>query len=416
MRSGIGLVVASVIGSGVLTTTGFLADGLGPRALLAAWFVGGLIAIAGALAYGSLAEAIPGAGGEYRYLAALIHPAMGWWAGWTSMFVGFAAPMAMAATAAGAWIAVLAPVNPTIAGLVVLGLMTALHAVNAALSRRTQNVLAFAKFALLVAFGGLAFVKGSHDLPTAIVPLAPNAGGFGSFSAALVVVGFCYSGWNAPVYVADEFRMPKRDVARAMVIGCALVVLLYMAVNLVLVSNLRSQDLDAVAKDADRITLAHLVALRLAGPLAARAVSVVMVIVIVSSLSAMTVVGPRVYTAMAADGMLPKWLSTRSSGAPVRAVALQSGIAALLMLVYNFRTLLDGAGALLTLASIMAVGALIVRGSLRGLGRWAACVFVASSGWALAWSIARAPTSLIWMGIVTVTAAMTWPLRGGKSA
>src|SRR5262245_58212253 len=100
---GVGLVVANMIGAGVLLSTGFMAQDLGPGPILAAWAVGAIIALAGAKAYGALVSIIPRSGGEYRFLFDLIHPVIGYAAGWTSLLVGFSAPVAVDAVAAGSF-------------------------------------------------------------------------------------------------------------------------------------------------------------------------------------------------------------------------------------------------------------------------------------------------------------------------
>src|SRR3954468_6133777 len=93
--SGVGIVIANMIGAGVLTTPGFMALSLAPSYILLAWLVGGIAALSGARAYAAVAQAIPRSGGEYRYLSTLWHPLLGYLAGWTSLLVGFSQPVAL---------------------------------------------------------------------------------------------------------------------------------------------------------------------------------------------------------------------------------------------------------------------------------------------------------------------------------
>src|SRR5688572_3318132 len=118
--SGVGLVAANMIGAGVFLSAGFMAQEMGPALIMLAWMVGTAIALAGARAYGTVAQLVPRSGGEYRYLSELLHPFLGYLAGWTSLLVGFAAPIAVAAVAAGHFANTLTPVQPAAVGAVVV--------------------------------------------------------------------------------------------------------------------------------------------------------------------------------------------------------------------------------------------------------------------------------------------------------
>src|SRR5438552_3572642 len=151
--SGIGLVVANMIGAGVFLSTGFMAQELGPGPVLLSWVTGAVLALAGTLAYAEVARIVPRSGGEYRYLSELLHPVFGYLAGWTSLLVGFSAPIAISAFAAGSYLAILFPaVSAFAAAVVIIGAVTAAHLGAGALSRATQNGLVAIKAALLVGF------------------------------------------------------------------------------------------------------------------------------------------------------------------------------------------------------------------------------------------------------------------------
>ncbi len=409
LATGIGLVVANMVGSGVLTTAGFMADSLGPLWILTAWLVGGLIALAGARVYAALADELPGSGGEYRYLSKLVHPFAGYLAGWTSLLVGFSAPVAMAGLAAGAYLGVLLGVDPRTAAVVAVVAVTAIHAFHIRASSLAQNLLVSVKGVLLAAFLITGLAMGSKVLPAwhpstaadAVHPLA-------AFFNSLVYIGFCYSGWNAVVYVADEFAHPKRDVPRAMIIGTLLVTLLYLGVNWVFVANLTPADLALVKTEDEKLTLGHLVLSHLLGPVGAIGMSTVVLIALVSSLSAMTLVGPRVYAAMAEDRFLPSLFRQRADAPPLASVLLQSAVAIVLILTQQFAVLLNNAGAILTLTSLLAVAALAWRKgrTLAVSVRWAAAIYCLASGWALVFSIRSTPSSLVWMAAITVLSAV----------
>ncbi len=409
LATGIGLVVANMVGSGVLTTAGFMADTLGPLWILVAWVVGGLIALAGARVYAALADELPGSGGEYRYLSKLVHPFAGYLAGWTSLLVGFSAPVAMAGLAAGAYLGVLLGVDPRTAAVVAVVAVTAVHAFHIRASALVQDTLVSVKAVLLAAFLLTGLALGSKALPAwqptsaadAVHPLA-------AFFNSLVFIGFCYSGWNAVVYVADEFAHPKRDVPRAMMIGTLLVTLLYLGVNWVFVANLTPADLAVVKTEDEKLTLGHVVLSHLLGPSGAIAMSSVVLIALISSLSAMTLVGPRVYAAMAEDRFLPGFFRQRADSPPLASVLLQSAVAIVLILTQQFAVLLNNAGSILTLTSMLAVAALAWRKgrSLATSVKWAAALYCLASAWALIFSIKSTPSSLVWMSAITVAAAL----------
>ena len=397
--SGVGLVVANTIGVGVLTSTGYMARDLSPGLILAAWVIGGLIAMTGALCYGTIAARIPRSGGEYRYLSDLVHPSVGYLAGWTSLLVGFSAPVAVAAYTAGCFAETLVPgLDPRGVAIALIVITTMLHAVSRNVSLGSQNALAGAKVLLFVGFLGVALILGANQWPEWKPPLDASSGGFPAepFFVSLVYIAYAFSGWNTTVYAAEEFRDPRRTVRRAMILGTLVITLLYVAINWVFVSNLSGgRMLELVDSDTSRVTLAHFVTADIAGPRAAQLMSIAMILVLVSSMSAMTVVGPHVYTTMARDGFLPRVLTRRAGELPVASVLVQSGLAVAMLMTHSFELLIRNIGAMLTLMSALTVFAVL---RLRP-GPWIlACagIYVMASGWMLYFAIADSPITLAW--------------------
>lgn len=415
--SGVGLVVGNVVGVGVLTNTGYMAVHLGPRAILLAWLVGGVMAMAGARCYAELARAIPRSGGEYRYLSDLLHPFFGTLAGWTSLLVGFSAPVALAASTAGPFFATLVPAAPPVATAVVLiVLATVSQAFDARWSKGTQDALALVKGLLIVGFVVVGLALGSHAPPSWHAPEAPAALPIKPFAISLVYIAFAFSGWNAVVYAADEFRDPRRTVPRAMLWGTALVTVIYLVVNAVFVVNLSGERLAGwLGQDTTRITLAHLLMAKIAGPGAARVTSLFVVLSLASSVIAMTLAGPRVAAAMAAEGFLPRALAGRAGRPPVWSVLLQSGLALALLATHSFEPLLRAVGAILTLASALTVAALLrlrfaatpfARPSVGVMN--AAVVYLGGAAWMLWYTLNDDPRTLLWLAVVVVAAALAY--------
>lgn len=439
--SGVGIVIANMIGAGVLTTPGFMAMALKPSYILLAWLVGGIAALSGARAYAAIAQAIPRSGGEYRYLSTLWHPMLGYLAGWTSLVVGFSQPVAADAQLVGyyagtfgiaiSWRAVTA---------IVIIAVTALHAFDLGTSRRGQNLLVAVKLTLVVGFVVVGLVAGSGQWPT-WVPEA-SAGGLpvALFFQNLVFIAFCYSGWNAAIYASEEFAEPRRDVPRAMLIGCAVVIAIYLLVNWVFVANLTPAHYGAwISDDPQRITLGHVVMRDLVGTTGARIMSAFMIVALLSATSAMTMIGPRVYAAMARDGYLPAVFAGRAGRPPVWSVVLQGAIALAVAMTTSFIHAIETVGAVLTvMAAMTALGVFKLQLDPRQAEKpgvaalIAAAIFVGLSGWMLVSAftnpllnsvtlpgVGKVWSPLVWLAfvaLVTIVYAAWRAIRGNRAA
>jgi APA family basic amino acid/polyamine antiporter len=404
--SGVGMNIGTMVGVGVFLSAGFMAVEMKPGTIVLAWLFGGVLAATGARAYAAAAEIVPRSGGEYRYLSDLVHPYLGYLAGWASFLAGFSAPIAANALAAGVFAQTLGlGVDQRLFAVVIILVFTILHAMQVSVSKWTQNALAIAKAVLLAGFVVAGLVYGSTSPPT----WAPaHLGGTSAFMANLVFVMYAYSGWNTAIYAAEEFKNPKRDVPRAMVVGVAAVMLLYVAVNWVLVANLTPGMVGSFL-DADRskVTLGHMVAERLIGPDGAKVMSVLVILALVSAVSAMTMIGPRVYEAMARDGFLPRLFVGTTGRPPMASVFLQGAVAIGLVFTNKVEELITNIGVLLTLISALTVIALFRRPNEAGkLALACALVFFGLSAWMIVTAVTRSPSTLAWIGVVVGASVM----------
>lgn len=351
--SGIGLVAANMIGAGVFLSAGYMAQTMSAGWILLDWSFGLLLALCGARAYAEVARLVPRSGGEYRYLSELVHPSLGYLAGWGSLLIGFAAPIAINAVGAGAFLGTVfyLPEPRIVATLFLVGL-TATHGVNLAASKVTQNALIAIKVTLLVGFVGLGLVLGDNRWPEWVPPTGSTEFHAGDFFGNMFWIAFAFSGWNAAIYAAGEFKDPARDVPRAMLIGCAAVGVLYLLVNWVFVANLTPGDASIVFEDRP-VTLGHALTAKLIGSTAADVMSICVALAFLSAMSAMTMVGPRVYAAMAEDGFLPRALAARAGRPPFVATLFQSAVALVIVWTHSLRSALDSVGALLVLFSAL---------------------------------------------------------------
>ena len=425
-KTGVGLVAANMIGAGVFLSAGFMAQEMPPWQILLAWAVGTVLALAGARAYAEVARLVPRSGGEYRYLSELLHPALGYLAGWASLLVGFSAPIAIDAVAATQFFGAGDVLDGgKLVAVALVALLTLFHLADLTLSASAQNILVGIKIALVVIFVVAGLALGSNAWPEWSPPGAPPGGGdqLRVFMVSLFYIAFAFSGWNAAIYAAEEFERPSRDVPRAMMIGCAAVGALYLIINWVIVANITPADAAAVFTwQEDRVTLAHVVADNVGGAGAARVMSVFIGLAFISAMSAMIFIGPRVYAAMARDGFLPEALAGRDGKPPAGSVLLQGGIAVALIYVQSIRSVLSNVGAILVLFSMLtAAGLLVARLSGRrvpAVAVGAAGLYAAASLAMLAFGLSKLENMLlVWLAVVLAVALVAYAItaRGPRS-
>jgi APA family basic amino acid/polyamine antiporter len=354
------IVVGSIVGGGIFFLSNDVAANVAsPAGFLGMWLVGGVVALAGALSNGELGGLFPRSGGEYVYLREAYGAPVGFLSGWTSFWVGFPASIAALAWGLGRTLAPMLHLAgdsaPKWVGLVAILLLTAINALGLHAGKWTQNVLTVTK---LVAFGGLLLVGvlvpggGAARQAEPFFARGDTALGLG---AALVSVSFAYSGWNAATYVAGEMRDPRRGLGRALGLGTGLCILLYVAINAV---YLRAMPLSALrAAKAPAQAAAEI----LGGPAAASVLSPLIVVCVLSSLQATVLVGPRIYHAMATDGLFLRPLGRLDprTGVPLVSLLLQGAISILELVTGGFERLVGysvfaiGAFSTLTVAAVI---------------------------------------------------------------
>jgi APA family basic amino acid/polyamine antiporter len=427
-REGIGfgtatlLVVASMVGTGIFTTTGFLVRDLGsPLAVLAAWGVGGILALCGALSYGELVAAMPRNGGEYQLLARIYHPAIGFAAGLISLVVGFSAPLAASGLAFGHYLASVFPgVDPRLAGVVVIAAASALHASHVRLGAGFQTLITAVQVVLMLGFVIAGAALGDPARISGGGPPALSAVASPSFAVALVYVSFAYSGWNGAAYVAGEVRRPSRTMPLSLLLGTAIVMALYLSLNAVFLAAAPAAELSGV------VEVGHVAAAKLLGTGAGRALSGLVALVLASSISAMTLAGPRVYQAMGEDHAALRLLAWRTrNGGPAVAVVLQATLAMAMVLTSSFGALLTYVGFTLSLVAGMTVlGVFVSRWREPALARpyraWGYPVtpvlFLALTAWMATQALVERP-AIAWAGLATVVGSLAfYALLGRREA
>ena len=372
------LVISNMIGTGIFTTSGYIAGELGsPSLFLIIWVVGAICALFGAFCYSELGVNLPSSGGEYVYLSRAFGPTWGFMTGWASFFAGFSGPIAATALAfsdylahffpslkhtnafysvgSGDWTFRLGPGQ--LVACVLIAVFTILNFFGVQRIARIQNTLTFLKVLIILAFIGLGFLIGhgswSHfSMPAVRSTNTPMAA---QFAVSLFWIYFAYSGWNAATYVAEELRMPARTLPMALACGTALVAALYVGLNLVFVYGLPLEQMKGV------LAIGNPVAERLFGPEIGGVFSMLMAFSLMATVNALVTIGPRVYYAMAKNGAFfataakvnPRWHT------PVAAIVAQ-GICAMLMTLTPFPDLVVYIAYTLNFFAVMSVISLFI--------------------------------------------------------
>ena len=359
------LLVSNVIGGGIFTVTGYLARDLGdPLIILGLWIVGALIALAGAFSYSELGASLPHAGGDYIYLRHAYGPLVGFLSGWISFTVGFGAAIAASSVSFSAYALHVIPgltegdASPVIPALALVWILTAVHVQGVSTGGWVQRLLTTTKVAALLAIilGGLAFGKG--DWGHLSIRAENTHPSFSLSAVALVFVFYTYLGWNVVGYVAAELVDPPRALPKIIVRGTVFIAVLYLLINLVYFFALPV----TVLGEPPLLPVAEKAAVALWGPEGGRCFAMLLCISITGGVSAMIWAGPRVYWAMANDGMFLSFFSHRDArtGAPSRAIILQSFWASLLIITGTFEQLVVFGGSVLALFTALTVGAVCI--------------------------------------------------------
>ena len=352
------VVVANMVGTGVFTSLGFQVGDLPSGfAVIMLWLVGGVCAFCGAMCYGELAAAVPRSGGEYHFLGRVFHPLAGFLAGWLSVTVGFAAPIALAAMAFGKYLGGVFPGAPAEAGsILMVVLVTLVHLRGVKTAAFFQNGATWLKIGLIVVFiaAGLFFGEGQN------ISFWPQSGDFDliksrPFAVSLVYVMYSYAGWNAATYIVGEIRDPQRTVPRAIAIGTVLVTGLYLLLNAVFLRVTPMAELDG------KLDVGHAAADHIFGLTGGKIMSGLICLGLVSCVSAMTWLGPRVLATMGQDTRaLAYFARSTAEGVPLRGLIAQLVVVIALILTSTFDKVLTCVQFGLQLASFATVLGLIV--------------------------------------------------------
>ena len=406
-----------MIGTGVFTSLGFqLLEIQSVPVLMALWAVGGIAALCGALSYAELSASLPRSGGEYHFLTEIYHPSAGFISGWVSATVGFAAPTALAAMTFGSYLSAVFPILSKTwlaTGLIVV--LAVAHSQNHQRSGGTQSLFTVLKISLILGFSVAAMLLADSSHEVRILP-AEGDGALmlsSAFAVSLIYVNYAYSGWNAATYITGELERPQQSVPSVLLVSTSLVALCYLLLNFVF---LWVAPMEAMA---GQVEVGYVAARYAFGEIGGTVMGLMLSLLLISTVSAMVLAGPRVLQRIGGDFSLFQILGrTNRDGIPVVAIVTQAGIALLFLWTASFERILVFSGATMALNTFFTVlGVFVLRYRQPMLARpyrvwlypWPSLLFLAITGWTLIYIVKERPIeAAITLGIVISGALFYW--------
>ena len=407
------VVIANMIGTGVFTSLGFqLLDIQSGFAILLLWALGGLIAVCGSMTYAELGSALPRSGGEYNFLTEIYHPSAGFISGWISATIGFSAPTALAAITFSTYLLTIFPEinNDWLRKIIACSLIVILafiHSNNRKSSGGLQMMFTVMKVGVIIlfCFGAILFAKNIQP-----ISFSPNSNDIstifsGSFAVSLIYVSYAYTGWNAATYLSSEIERPQKYLPLILISGTTIVTVLYILLNFVFLSVAPIEDMQG------KIEIGFIAAQSAFGGSVANFTGLVLSLLLISTVSAMTLAGPRVLQVIGEDFKVLNILSRkRKDGIPSTAIYIQSLIAIIFIMSSSFESILVFAGFTLALNSFVTVIAVFVlRSKQPNLPRpyktfgypFTPLIYLALTGWTLYFVIINRPIEVLFsLGII----------------
>jgi APA family basic amino acid/polyamine antiporter len=336
------VVMGGIIGAGIFINGYVVAQQVHTSALIIlAWLAGGVLALLGSFIWAELADVMPDVGGQYAYLREAFHPAVGFLYGWVLLLVIQTGGMAAVTVTFARYFLELtgSRASDKAVGIVALVILTLINCLGVKLGARVQSILMVLKIMAIcgLVLAGLVFIEAPKPLLHPVFEDPPSLGLLGAFGAALIPVLFSYGGWQTASFVASEMTDPRRDLPRALIVGVAGVTALYVAVNVIYVRALGPVALSRTSVPASAV-------MRLAlGQRGAMLMALGIAISTLGFLSQSILTAPRVYFAMAKDGVFFRAVASVSerTHVPVVAILLQSAWTAVIAISGRYEQILN---------------------------------------------------------------------------
>ena len=319
------LVMGGIVGAGIFINPYVVAEQLHtPLLILGVWIAGGVVAMLGAFVYAELAARRPEVGGQYAYLREAFHPAAGFLYGWVLLLVIQTGGMAAVTVTFARYLLELTGwmIPERVIVVVTIALLTLINCLGVKLGSRVQSVLMLLKIAAIAGLigAGLFLVRSPHPLLHPVLDRPPSLDLLTAVGAAMVPVLFAFGGWQTSNFIAEEVKDPRKNLSRALVMGVAGVIVLYVGVNFVCVRTLGPQGLANTRAPATAVMRVAM------GDTGARLIALGIAVSTLGFLSQSVLTAPRVYFAMARDGLFFRSVAkvTEHTHVPVIAIILQS--------------------------------------------------------------------------------------------
>ena len=413
-----------MIGTGVFTSLGFqLVDIQSAPAIIMLWLIGGLSALCGALSYAELGAALPRSGGEYHFLTDIYHPCAGFISGWVSATVGFAAPTALAALTFGSYLnSSGVNVDPSWMATVAIVALTAAHCSTHRHSGNTQTLFTLLKLILIVVFSLTALTLSPMETQASFLWRTEDTVllGSGAFAVSLIYVNYAYSGWNAATYISGELAAPQQSLPWVLGVSTTVVAALYCLLNVVFLSVAPMEAM------VGKVEVGVIAAEFAFGKTIGAAMGLLLALLLISTISAMILAGPRVLHRIGQD--YPRFAPLareNRDGIPVTAILLQSGTALLFLWTASFEQILVFSGATMALNTFATVlGLFVLRWKRPHLSRpfrvtlypLTPLIFLSITGWTLVYVVLQRPVeALISATIVASGGFFYWLITSDKT-
>lgn len=421
------VVIANMIGTGVFTSLGFqLLDIQSGFAILLLWALGGLIAICGSMTYAELGAALPRSGGEYNFLSKIYHPCAGFISGWISATIGFAAPTALAAITFAAYLMSIFPDIDNnwarkLAASALIVILAIIHSSSRKNSGGMQVAFTLIKIGIILLFCLSAILLTNNTQPISFAPSPKDIDLIidGSFAISLIYVSYAYTGWNAATYLSSELENPQKTLPWVLIFGTMIVTVLYVSLNYVFLKVTPIESMQG------KLEVGYIAAQSAFGSVAADLTGIALALLLISTVSAMTLAGPRVLQVIGEDFKILRILaSSNKDKIPTNAIYIQSLIAVIFILSSSFESILVFAGFTLALNSFATVLAIFVLRKMQPEIKrpyktfafpFPPLIYLVLTGWTLYFVLINRPVEVLFSFMIIVSGGILYLISSKKN-
>ena len=346
------LVISNMIGTGVFTSLGYqISDLKNTTSIILLWLIGGLLALIGAFIYSELASKFKQSGGDYIYLSRTFHPVFGYLSSWISLFVGFSAPISLAALAMGKYLNVFGLDLGKEFAIAMILIVAIFQSFSLNLSSKFQNIFTILKVVFIIVLIALGFYFAPAVEPNAILfdSTWKNELLLPAFATSLVYVTFAYTGWNSASYIVEEIEQPKRNLPKALFIGVIFVTISYVLLNYVFLKHASAAAL-AGQENVANISFGNLLGNNV------KWVSCFIALQLIATISGYLWIGSRLTQATARENKLWNFMAKENKNRiPVRAIWMHTAISILLIFSGDFEVIFTYTSFVLQILATLAV-------------------------------------------------------------